>query len=188
MAKFFSDDISEDDVRSPIDIMSQAAAELTGCTSLDVKIRQTRASDRLVLSFDVYNVKCKMSRTLFEVTHRLDAVYPASITPPDVSLPMYLLRSYTLPSPNSLFGIYGSVVRQALPYGAAAGAESEKPFVNHWICSGPKEFTSKLISLLATDSVKSLLFDLIAQSRVPSDSSTVPPENCNETPALDGDG
>lgn len=146
---FWSAEIRAADVREPIEIMQDAADELTAYNDmLAVTIPHTELTDRIVYAFNVTNA-ARMTQKLFEVTARKEEPYPAVINPQTVELPEFLKK------------------RRYVPGNYDTGCEPDDGYYvdNEWVCVTPAEFKAKLEQLLAEDHIKSRVLSLIAASR-----------------------
>ena len=66
---YWPDDIAVKDVRSPREILDEAAQELQTLNyRLEVSIAETALDDRVVLRFDILNRETEKSLSLFEVS------------------------------------------------------------------------------------------------------------------------
>ncbi len=165
------DDIRLDDLRSPREILDEAAVELEAKNPrLTAEVVEANLSDRIKLSFQVSNRAVPLTLNLFDVFHQFDAGYPAVIDPPDDEIPGFLQRKVYVPGMADLLGVTHAVSKIM----TAPGSVQENP----WVCGTPREFTTKLRQLLAEDRVKVRIINLLSVK--PSRSQLAPTV---ETPA-----
>jgi hypothetical protein len=156
MPNFFTSDINVEDIRSPREILDEAARELERrAATVAVTIREVELDDRIVLAFAVFNQECDLEHVLFEVMHRRRHSYPVSICPPAFELPEFLQRRRFEPT-------FGDAMRAASGITSEMLAGTGRFVENEWVCATPREFSEKLRTLFALDNVKAQLLSVIA--------------------------
>ena len=156
---FWPSDLFAKDIRSPMEILQSIAEELASQTpDLKADIIDTPVEDRVVISFNITNIKYGLIRNLFEVTHRPDQSYPVVIQPPASDIPDYLKRKLVIHGSPGFSGIGADLASRLGALGHTRTIENE------WVCASPHEFKEKIKKLLALDHVISILYSLIAPS------------------------
>ena len=151
MRDLWPEDIQAEVVISPEEILRYQATclgERTG-GQLTAHVVKRADEDRVVIGFEVETRRAGRRVRLFEVRHRLEFEYPASIVPPDVPLPDFLKE------------------RVYQPGGLGAIGELTRPgewVKNPWVASSPTEFSEKVEDLLARPSVKGIVLSLLSRS------------------------
>lgn len=156
MPSYFTSDINAEDIRSPREILDEAARELERrAATVSVTVREVELDDRVVFAFAVFNQEYNLEHVLFEVMHRRRHSYPVSICPPSFELPEFLQRKRFEPTVGDVMRAVSGVSSEML---AGTGRFVE----NEWVCATPREFADKLRTLFALDNIKSQLLSVIA--------------------------
>ena len=144
------DDIKCEDVISPEEILNHQARLLEDRTGglLVGHLMRHEVEDRIVLGFEVELARTGKRVRLFEVQHRLEYEYPATIVPPDERLPDFLKEEVYRPGPVD-----------------AVRAMTEGRWVKHEsVASSPTEFSQKLQKVLQGAVVKGILLSLLSRA------------------------
>ncbi len=153
-------DIRTDDVRTPVEILTEQANLLEKQTNglLTGEVIEHVLEDRRVIGFEVSAPRLPTTVRLFEVLQSLDLEYPVSIIPPKVDIPNYLMREVYHPSSNELLKAVAGLSSHVL--NAPGGWEK-----NEWVADSPTEFAEKLQRLLSSDGVKAIMFSLLSRAK-----------------------
>ena len=153
------EDLKTADLRTANEILSEQARLLEQQTNgvLTGETVEHAVQDRRVLSFDVNAPRIPTTIRLFEVHQPLEMDYPVRIVPPKLEVPEYLHKKVYRP------GLAMPTVTAAIQ-----GTWEER----QWVAESPGEFTEKLEKLLASTTIKAILFNLLSRSqRAPSGSA-----------------
>lgn len=159
---FWPDDITEDELRTPREILQAAADELgQKVTRLHADIVERQSGTRITLSMVLTCSNTNIQVSLFEVLHEKGTPYPALIDAPteSMSIPTYLQREQYIPGKPSLLAPQ-NWSQMLARYEHVAGTPG-RWVENEWVCATPAEFSEKLTKLLARDDIKVQIVSLL---------------------------
>ncbi len=171
---FWSSDLAADEVRSPKEILINAAEELKQLNhKIDTAVRSTEASDRLTLSFLITHLESGSTLNLFEVSHGIKDAYPCRIYPPESNIPEFLKTKQYVPGRPATYPGLGAVVQQQMSIQNMLAAAGVRPATEgHWIeiegiCSTPSELEEKLKELFSQEYIKAKIISLLSTQPTP---------------------
>jgi len=160
MRDLWPDDIKSEDVISPEEILKHQARRLeerTGALLVGHVVRR-EGDDRVVIGFEAEAPRADSRVRLFEVHHRLQFEYPASILPPDEDLPDFLRDRVYRPTMSEAMTAVGRIGSSVLGAGSGEWVENE------WVASSPREFSEKVENVLRRPAVKGIVLSLLSRA------------------------
>jgi hypothetical protein len=152
MEDLWPSDITDDDVRSPEEILNEQAGQLAETTNqvLKAEVVKNRAADRVIVGLEVYSLAKRVR--LVEIEHRPDHVYPVRVSG-GFEMPEYLQDK-----------IYRSA-----PIARLELMRTEGKWVdNKGVVATPSEFIQTLRELLHRKSVRATLISMIREAKTSS--------------------
>jgi hypothetical protein len=142
------EDIRSEEVLMPEEILQFQAESLGQRTGglLSGHVTRLVAEDRIILGFEIEALTIPTRVGLFEVLHRIEFGYPATIILPDEELPDYLASRSDWP-------IRGSVQRSEDVHERLS-----------WVATSHVEFTAKIEKVLSLPVVKGIVISLISRA------------------------
>lgn len=169
---FWTDEVSDDTVQAPVEILKAASDELMERSrKLCVELKRFETSDRICIVFQVSNKNTGTVVDLFKMLCLNEDQYPVLLEPPTDDTPDFLKRKRTVKGTAPLGKLYYGVHPSAIK--AIAEGVPDKVVDNPWVCASPSELEEKLKKLLSMDAVKTKVFSLMSQIAPTGHSGTV---------------
>lgn len=161
MSEFWPSEIKKDEFESPKEILTRVGKEICDSVSrLDFNIIEPELDDLSLVSLILENNQSKKKVTVLEIAHAKDLIYPCRVRDAfGITLPKPLQRKHVIPARRNPIYQFQEEIASVL------GETPAKEVENQGICSTPNELKSRIRDLLASDSVKGAMINLIANGK-----------------------
>ena len=174
MSDFWPIDLDLTDCVSPQDILTQAQNEWEssgrGVFALVIRHATSESGNKMQIVY-AKHLQSGTTSKLFQVVHRPDKPFPATIQPESEVLPVALRREYEKTVTSGFASVANLFDYQ----------EKCVTVKNEWVATTPAEFRDNLHRMFQSDSVKSQLLNMLLASKESKPQSSDGADGTNPT-------